>query len=59
MASIRWPAILALFFALAAFAGVSTARDEPQRPAAAVALSELPREARDVVGLIRRGGPFR
>jgi ribonuclease T1 len=57
MSAVRWFAWVALF--LATVAGSAEARDDRVSGAAAeVALAELPREARDTLAAIRRGGPF-
>jgi ribonuclease T1 len=55
MRRFAWIFLLAAFTSIAA-PPVSAQRQE--RGAGTVSISELPREARDTVALIRKGGPF-
>lgn len=51
-------ALAILFVTLACLLQVSHAREHQRAIVGEVALAELPREARDTLALIRRGGPF-
>lgn len=53
----RLAGLLLLCLAAAGFAPPSLARESPDG-ARAIAAADLPREARDTLALIRKGGPF-
>jgi ribonuclease T1 len=50
--------VVALALALTAIAAPATAQKSPAAAVAEVPLAQLPREARDTLAVIRKGGPY-